>query len=135
MANPLLEALCFDYMSVTYTHAQANSIKAYSLLINPLVHKTYASPGSRFSDEYAPLTNYIPSSITQLSSGILFRTHCSRYPTKLTSAKPFLTSGKNISTNLSSICNALPPPPNNYTTAHRGRFPVKVNPIGDSKIE
>ena len=40
-----------------------------------------------------------------------FTTHCSRYPTKLTSAKPFLTTGKNTGTNLSSICNTHPPPP------------------------
>ena len=26
-----------------------------------------------------------------------------------------------------------PPPPNNINTAHRGRFQVNVNPIGDSK--
>ena len=28
---------------------------------------------------------------------------------------------------------ATPPPPNNINTAHRGRFQVNVNPIGDSK--
>ena len=26
-----------------------------------------------------------------------------------------------------------PPPPNNINTAHRGRFQVNVNPIGDPK--
>ena len=29
--------------------------------------------------------------------------------------------------------NVPPPPPNNTNTAHRGRFQVNVNPIGDSK--
>ena len=29
--------------------------------------------------------------------------------------------------------HAPPPPPNNINTAHRGRFQVNVNPIGDSK--
>ena len=28
---------------------------------------------------------------------------------------------------------STPPPPNNINTAHRGRFQVNVNPIGDSK--
>ena len=40
---------------------------------------------------------------------------------------------------ISRTCRAFlkvhnsPPPPNNINTAHRGRFQVNVNPIGDSK--
>ena len=41
---------------------------------------------------------------------VLFHTHCSRYPIMLNSAKPYLITGKNTNTNLSSICKTNPPP-------------------------
>ena len=56
-------------------------------------------------------------SANRISDGSLFHTHHSRYPTQLTSAKPFLTTGKNpgpVETFphfLSSICNTHPLPP------------------------
>ena len=114
MAIPLkFEGAVFRLpVDICYIHSctipQAHSINACFLLPNPLVHTTYASPGSWFSKEYAPFTTCIPSSITQLSFGILFHIHCCQYPIMLTSAKPFLTTGKNTSTSLSSIGNTHP---------------------------
>ena len=104
-------------LHVCYIHScttpQAHSINAFSLLPNPLVHTTYASPVSWFSQEYALLATCILSSITQLFFGILFHTHCSRYPIMHNSAEPYLITGKNTHTNLFSTCNThpLPPPP------------------------
>ena len=48
--------------------------------------------------------------------------------------KVYVTGGivySKQSTSFSKWCT--PPPPNNINTAHRGRFQVNVNPIGDSK--
>ena len=95
----------------SYTTPQAHSINAFSLLPNPLVHTTYASPVSWFFQEYALLATCILSSITQLFFGILFHTHCSRYPVMHNFAKPYHITGKNTSTNLFSTCNTHPPPP------------------------
>ena len=44
------------------TTPQAHSINTFSLLPNPLVHTTSASPGSWFSQVCAPLSNYIRNS-------------------------------------------------------------------------
>ena len=102
-------------LHVCYIHScttpQAHSINDFSLLPNPLVHTTYASPVSWFSQEYALLATCILSSITQLFFGILFHTHCSRYPIMLNSAEPYLITGKNTNTNLFSTCNTHPLPP------------------------
>ena len=88
----------------------------------------------------APLATCIPSSITQLSFGSLFHTHCSRYPIMLNSAKPYLITGKNTSTNLSSICNTHPPPPPASTNVRFFLCSLLLetpairasNPVGDS---
>ena len=53
-----------NYLCCTHscTTPQTQSINTFSLLPNPLVHTTYASPASWFSHEYAPLSTYIPNS-------------------------------------------------------------------------
>ena len=100
----------------------AQSLSSYNL----------RKPGSWFSQEYALLTTCIPSSITQLSFGILFHTHCSRYPIMLNSTKPYLITGKNTNTNLSSICNTHdsppPPPPPVLTTVRFSSVPYYWKP-------
>ena len=142
--HPSFGALCFDYMSVTYIHAQphkpTHAINAFSLLPNPLVHTTYASPVSWFSQDYALLATCIPSFITQLAFGILFHTHCSRYPIMLNSAKPYLITRTPIQTFLPFV-TLIPPPPSALTNVRFSSVPYywkppavirDSNPVGES---
>ena len=129
MAIPLLETLCFDYMSVTYTHSQlhkptqsmpfpfclfpfAPSLSSYNLrkprqLILPRLRTSRHL--HFFFYNSARLWNSLPHSLQSIPDHAQFRKALSHH-------------WKNTNTNLSTICNTLPPPPPALTLSKPGFF-------------